>query len=315
MSKMLEGARKAIKTCLNVKKGENLLIVTDPPKIKIAEALMKAGLEVGAKPVLVCMQVRSRDGEEPPDRVAKAMAAADVVVAPTIYSLTHTQARRKACKAGARIATMPGITEKQMSGGAMLADYQAVKRLSERIKKLLDLASKAVIKTGAGTELYLDLRGRKAHADTGILHEPGEFGNLPAGEAFIAPVEGKAEGKVVIDGPMIGKRGEIEMIIKKGFVSKLCGRNSAALKRILRRVGKKAYNLAEFGIGTNPTAALTNSVLESEKVFGTCHVALGDNSTFGGKVKAGVHLDGIISRPTIELDGKIIMDNGNPKFR
>lgn len=315
MPEMLEGARRVIKTCLGVKKGENLLIVTDPPKIRIAKALMKAGLEVGAKPVLVCMHVLSRDGEEPPDQVAKLMTMADVVVAPTTYSLTHTQARRKACKAGARIATMPGIAEKQMSGGAMLADYHAVKKLSERVKKLLDLASEAVIKTRKGTELYLDLRGRKAHADTGILHKPGEFGNLPAGEAFIAPVEGKAEGKVVIDGPMIEKRGGIEMIVEKGFVSKLCGKNSAALKRILGRVGKKAYNLAEFGIGTNPSATLTNSVLEGEKVLGTCHVALGDNSTFGGKVRAGVHLDGIISRPTIELDGRIIMDNGNPRFR
>ena len=79
---------------------------------------------------------------------------------------------------------------------------------------------------------------------------------------------------------------------------------------MLEEAGPKARNLAEFGIGTNPNARLIGNVLEDEKVLGTCHIALGDNSTFGGKVRAGIHVDGIFLRPTVELDGKIIMKKG-----
>jgi len=312
---ILKAARIAIRTCMGVKPSEGVLIVTDRPRIKIAEALAKASEEVALETLLMVMRERTRHGDEPPKTVERAMCSADVVLAPTTYSLTHTQARLRASRAGARIATMPMITEDMMAHGAMLADYKKVSKLTLRVAKLLNKASEVEIETRAGTKLHMSIAGRKAHPDTGIFHNRGDFGNLPAGEAFIAPVEGTAEGHVVVDGSMVDTiHGKIKILIKGGIARKIFGGPARNLVKMLEEAGPKSKNVAEFGIGTNPKARLIGNVLEDEKVLGTCHIALGDNSTFGGRVKAGIHIDGIIKRPTIKLDGKAIMCDGELKL-
>ena len=308
---MLRGARIAVQTCMGVKPGESVLVVTDPPRLKVAKALVDAARAAHAEAILICMKTRQRHGEEPPGTVAAAMRAADVVLAPTTYSLTHTQARREACEAGARVATMPMITERMMCRGAMLADYAKVGELTKKLAKLFDGASEIRVTTRAGTILDLSIAGRETYADTGVYHEPGEWGNLPAGEAFVAPVEGSANGKIVIDGGMANlPRGELEIGVKNGRAIEISGTHAVELIERFNEVGRKAYWLAEFGVGTNPKARIGESVLEAEKVLGTCHVAFGDNSTFGGRIRAGIHLDGIMRRPTIELDGKVVMRAG-----
>jgi leucyl aminopeptidase (aminopeptidase T) len=311
MPSLLKGAKIAVERCMGVRPHETVLVVTDQARMNIAEALVEASEKARAETVLMCMQARSRHGEEPPKPVEKAMMASDVVLAPTTYSLTHTQARLRACRAGARVATMPMITEEMMYRGAMLADYQKVSELTHKVAHLLNDASRVDISTPAGTDLILEITGRKTIPDTGILHNRGDFGNLPAGEAFIAPIEGKARGRVVVDGSMVDTLwGIIEIKVDNGRAVRILGRPANRLIKILNAAGPKAFNLAEFGIGTNPMARLIGNVLEDEKVLGTCHVAFGDNSTFGGKVLAGIHVDGILRRPTIKLDGRTIMEKG-----
>jgi leucyl aminopeptidase (aminopeptidase T) len=296
---------------MGVKPGEEVLVVTDPPRLQIAQALIDAAREAGAEATLMCMRMRSRHGEEPPKLVARAMVAADVMLAPTTYSLTHTQARLRACQAGARVATMPMITKQMMQRGAMLADYRRVRKLTLKVAKLMDNASEVEIATQAGTHLTLDTRRRKAHPDTGIFHKPGDFGNLPAGEAFIAPLEDSAEGNLIVDGSMMDLlRGVVKIKIKSGRATKISGVHATKLNKMLGEVGPKAFNLAEFGIGTNPKARLIGNVLEDEKVLGTCHIAFGDNSTFGGRNRVGIHIDGILLRPTVKFDGRVILCNG-----
>jgi len=308
---MLHGARIVVNTCMGIRRGEDVLVITDPPRIRIAKSIAGAARELGAEATLICMPVGKRHGQEPPEPVALAMRYFDVIIAPTTYSLTHTQARLRACKAGARIATMPMITEEMMRSGAMLANYSKVAKLTKKVVARLDKASDVEVTTKAGTDLKFSIQGREAHPDTGIYHKPGDFGNLPAGEAFIAPVEGTGEGLVVVDGSMLDTAtGRINITIKRGLARKISGGLAKRLIRMLEEVGPKARNLAEFGIGTNPKARLMGNVLEDEKVLGTCHVALGDNSTFGGKVRASSHIDGIFKRPTVKLDGKVLMQDG-----
>ncbi|MEW6592595.1 MAG: aminopeptidase [Candidatus Hadarchaeota archaeon] len=308
---MLKGARIAVKECMNVSPGEIVLVVTDPPRHRVASYIFSAARDAGARVTMLVMPVLSRHGEEPPRIVAEAMKAADVVLAPTTYSLTHTQARKRATEAGARIATMPMITEEMMCRGAMLADYSEVSRFTKKAAARLNRARKVEVTSAAGTDLEFSVEGRRAHPDTGIFHRPGDFGNLPAGEAFIAPVEGTGEGIVVVDGSMVDKAGgKIIIEIVNGKAAKFSGGPSKRLVAMLKKAGAKAFNLAEFGVGTNPKARLIGSVLEDEKVLGTCHIALGDNSTFGGRVQAGVHVDGIFKKPTVKLDGKFLMKDG-----
>ena len=101
------------------------------------------------------------------------------------------------------------------------------------------------------------------------------------------------------------------MVIKDGYGTELRGGSEAeTLSNILQDKGKAAKNIAELGIGTNEKALPSGSVLEDEKVMGTVHVAIGDNTTFGGVVKAPLHIDGIIKTPTLAIDGQMIIKKG-----
>ena len=310
---LFAAARIAINDCMNVKPGENVLVVTDTPLAPIGRALLQAAAEAGAEAVYMEMAPRKNDGAEPPEPVAEAMLLADVILAATSRSLSHTTARKEASRAGARIASLPGITVDMMQR-TLSADYTAIAEVSKRFAGALTAGKEAVLTTPAGTRLVMSLDGREGEPDTGINHLPGSFSNLPAGEAYIAPLEETTEGMLVIDGAMSGVgvvTTPIRMTVEKGYVIKIEGGEEARkLDELLAAYGRQAYNIAELGIGTNDKARLTGKVLEDEKVKGTVHVALGNNTGFGGIVDVPVHLDGIMTRPTLAIDGKVIIEDG-----
>jgi leucyl aminopeptidase (aminopeptidase T) len=307
-------AEIVVKSCLGVKPGENFLIITDTEKEEIGESIFEIGVEVGAEAILTLMKPRSRHGEEPPQAIAEMWEHADVFVAPTTFSLSHTQAREKATEAGSRGATMPGITQK-MFVETLAIDYQIIKEYNERMKKALLGKKTARVITEKGTDISMSVENKEFLTDDGILHQKGDFGNLPAGEVFIAPVEGTANGVIVVDGSIasIGiLKTPVRITIKDGFAVNIEGGEEAdKLKQLLSAVNKReAYNVAELGIGTNLNAKIVGNILEDEKVYKTVHIALGDNSTIGGKTKAGIHLDGIITNPTLIADETTLIKNG-----
>ena len=309
MTKILDGARTALEVCMGARKGETVLIITDTEKLDIGEALFQIAQEMQTEALLTVMTPRTRHGEEPPKSIAEMMRHSQVVLAPTAYSLTHTQARKRANRSGARIATMPGITSKMMTSGGMTADFKDIAKGVKRLQKRLRGVEEAVLTSKAGSDITFGLEGREWIGDTGICHKRGQFINLPAGEVFIAPKEGTTEGTLVVDGAfweVLEK--PVTVTVKKGFAKKFV--NGRKIEKILDEVGKKGRNVAELGIGMNPKAKIIGNVLEDEKVMGTVHVAFGDNSTFGGRTKAGVHMDGIIKDPTLEVDGKVVLEEG-----
>jgi len=307
-------ARIVVETCLGVKPGEKFLIITDTETEQIAKALFTAGLQHGAEAMLVIMKPRTRHGEEPPKPIAELWKEADVFIAPTKFSLSHTQARKQATEAGVRGVTMPGITP-EMFLETLSADYQTITSFNTKLKKILSNKKSIRIVTQMGTDITLRIDGRPIIADNGIIHERGAFGNLPAGEVFVAPLEGTANGTVVVDGSIasIGILKEpVRISVKDGFAVEITGGAEAdSLNRMLASAGtKEAYNIAELGIGTNPMAKIVGNILEDEKAYKTVHIALGDNSTIGGKTKAGVHLDCLITKPTVTADDTTVMKNG-----
>ncbi len=308
-------ATTVIRDCLGVKPEERLLVITDYETERIGRALFEVGLKMGAESILMVMKPRTRHGEEPPRTVAEAMKSCDVFVAPTRYSLTHTQARKAATEAGVRGATMPGITEEIFLGGALKANYNEVKVYAEKIQSAMQGKRMVRVVAPAGTDILFSIENRQVYADTGILREPKAFGNLPAGETYVAPVEGTARGKIVFDISIssIGiLKVPVEIVVEDGFAVDFKGGEEAErFRELLSSVNRKeAFNIAEFGVGCNPGATIIGNVLQDEKVFGTVHIALGDNSTFGGRTIAGIHLDGIIKRPTVYVDDKLIIKNG-----
>ncbi|MDD4857217.1 MAG: aminopeptidase [Candidatus Krumholzibacteria bacterium] len=312
---LLKASIIALRDCLRLQKNESLLIVTDTKLREIGAALRAAALELGNDPIVMEMEPRSRDGEEPPEAVTSAMMHSAVVIAPTERSLTHTAARREACRAGARVATMPGIRRETMIR-CLGADYYAIADRTKRVTERLTAGKLIRVTTRAGTDITLPIKGIKALASTGLIHAPGEFGNLPSGEAYLMPVEGASSGVFVVDGSMAGigsltGKKPITIRVEHGQAIEILG--GAAAKKLLEKLeplGAKAFNVAEFGIGTNDAARITGSILEDEKVMGTIHIALGNNMSMGGTVDVSVHLDGLVKYPTVELDGAPIMDRG-----
>lgn len=295
-----------LETCMAVKPGEVVLIITDTAThLSIASTLYDRAVELGCDPILMTMEPRGVHGQEPPKAVAEAMAAADVVLAPTSKSLTHTQANINAKMAGVRIATMPGISLEMMGSGGITADFLAIRDTAFELKSRLDSVNEVRITTDLGTDIIFNVKGCDWKVDHGICHEPGSSSNLPAGEVFVAPKSGN--GVFVVDGSMGGLGildSPLTIKIEDGQATDITGEGAGQFINMIDSVGPPGRNLAELGIGINPEAHLIGNVLEDEKVAGTVHVALGDNSAFGGDVVAGIHLDGIITGPTVYLDGE-----------
>jgi len=314
MSALSKSARTAVWHCALVKRGEKVLVIVDAPKREIGYALLEAAKEITSEAVLLEITSRRFHGDEPPPEIASLMREFDVIFAPTSRSLSHTKARREASKSGVRIATLPDIWRETFLR-ALNADYKRIARRSRKLAEIISRGKTARVTTPSGTDLTMPISGRKCKADTGILDRPGEFCNLPAGEAYIAPLEGKTEGVAVIDGAMSGVgilEKPITIVFEKGYAAKISGGNEAKkLRSLLRSVkDKEAYNFAELGIGTNDKAKLCGSVLEDEKVMGTIHIALGDSKSMGGKIEVPSHLDGMMMKPTLYIDDEVIMKEG-----
>jgi aminopeptidase len=303
----------AVRDCMGLRTGEKVLVVTDEPLRAIAHALHAAARDLGNEVLLVEMLPRASNGAEPPSEVAALMAGADVVLCPTSKSLTHTDARRAASKLGVRVATLPGVTEEIMIR-CMNADYERIAERTFRLCKLLDSTETIRVRAPGGTEIELPKVGRKAYASSGLFRERGESGNLPTGEAYLAPVEGRSNGVVVVDGSMamIGMvKDPIRIVVRDGFAAEITGGIEAErLVSLLEPHGKEARNVAEFGIGTNDRDILSGLILEDEKVMGTIHIAFGDNKSMGGSVRVASHLDGLVREPTVWFDEKMIMERG-----
>lgn len=307
-SKLRKAAHTVIKDLLAVKKNEKLVIVTDEPCRQVGQALMRAAREI-ADSILIEIIPRHIHGEEPPPLVADILRQCDVFVAPTSRSLTHTRARIAACKHGARGATMPGITVAMMER-SLNADYHKIRKRTVKVARLLSKATSAVIQTGTD-RLHLDLTGRNGHTDTGIIKHRGDFSNLPAGEAYVAPLEARTHGTITINGSFASVgllKKDVRIGIRKGRILRLAGNRQ--LNAVFRKYGPKERTLCEFAIGTNPQALVTGNVLEDEKTLGTIHVAFGNNLGFGGKNKAKIHLDGVVKKPTVWIDGTPIIKKG-----
>ena len=332
-----EQIAKAVQDMLTVnmdlKEGERLLVLTDVPSTDdwrgkdqavLADMLERAMLakivnEIASEHHQNCVVEFSTypavgsHGAEPPQAVATKLFQADVVIAITSYSLTHTDAMQDAKNVEARLASMPGFLARMFApDGPMAVDYHQVAAEGAAFADLLTAAQDAVVRTPEGTEMQFSLAGRYGESDHGLYTTKGSWGNLPAGEAYIAPVEGTAQGKLVVPtGWYPGLEEDMTLYFRDGLVYEIEGGGIIGAKFLEllkpeedRDPYRSRRNLAELGIGTNPNASHIDNILEAEKIQGTVHLAIGDNSHMGGVVSADFHQDFILPHPELFLDGK-----------
>jgi leucyl aminopeptidase (aminopeptidase T) len=309
----VQRSAEAAISCLAVGPDDDVLVLCNDEQLAIADALASAAEDRARSVRVLAFARRSRHGEEPPAEVADAMTGATAIFAPTTFSLSHTAARQRATERGVRIATMPGITE-EVFRRTLSVDYRELKRQGLLLAAQLSSASECRVTSPAGTDLTLDLSGREGISDDGDIGTVGAFGNLPAGEAFIAPIETSGEGAIVFDGALGGfglLDAPVPVTLSGGQLIEAGGRVGAWLAQTLDAGGEHGRSIAELGIGTNPSARLTGNILEDEKAMGTIHLAFGTSAGIGGVNRSSVHIDGLVLRPSVWLDGRVLMEDGS----
>src|SRR6516165_5213898 len=309
MSDLAQAVNTVVRRCLAVQEGEQVVVVVDPATAVIGEALREESVVAGADGVLMIMEERAADGNEPPASVAAAIAASDVFIAPTTKSLSHTSARKRASEAGARGATMPGVTE-DMLARVMAVDFDAMGSRSKAVAAALEAGTRARVTCPRGTDLRVAIDGRPGISDDGELTERGAFGNLPCGEGFISPAYG--EGTIVAASlaPLGLSIDPARLTVAEGRLVAADGGLGPQFIELLLSHGEQGTNLAELGVGTNDRARLTGNVLEDEKILGTVHVAFGASAGIGGHVSVPIHLDVVVLDASLEVDGRAVLDRG-----
>lgn len=305
--------KTVVRQCMGISPGEDVLVVCNPVTEEIGALMRIEAQGDGADATLAVISERDSAAAEPPRAVAAAMAAADVVLAATIQSLSHTAARKAATDAGVRIGSLPGVTEEMLTR-LMTADLKELRRRGWAVTTALNRSSEARITCPNGSDLRIGLEGRMGIVDAGELGSRGAFGNLPCGEGFIAPVEGTSNGTLVVDGSIadVGLlETPVELTVRDGHLVGASGEAGGKLLDLLTAHGEDGTNVAELGIGTNEEALLTGNILEDEKILGSCHVAFGASKAIGGTVQVPVHLDCVVLEPTVELDGEKIASGGD----
>jgi len=300
-------ALNILKGNLNVQSSETLLILTDIQKQDIAKIFYEAGLTITANTMFLVMPLLEKSGQEPIYAVSSLMGNADVTLCMTTHSLTHTAARKNACEKGGRVATMPGVTLEMLEQGALHADAHEIEVMVEKYVQLLDKATGIRI-VKDGHELTFSVENRLGIRSTGVIRQPGEYGNIPSGESYIAPVETSANGEIVVDGSIanIGVLQEPLLLkISNGRLVEAIGPDGPRLLELLGEGNGRI--IAEFGIGANKSAVLCGNVLEDEKVYGTIHIAFGSNVPFGGANAADVHIDCVVKSPIVYFDGQQVI--------
>lgn len=337
------GADCIIEQFASIGENDKVLIITDRPIL--AEALCLSIINYfnqnynKSPSVNVILLPRSiRPIEELNDSIKHCILNADIIftlitleekegfLSQEIINLADKQGERK-------IFHMISADEEMFKKGKSLSltkdQLSKMCNDTEKIAIVLSLASKVNITASPfETDIEFDLGNtdNAAIISTGIVKK-GSWGNLPSGEAFIIP-KGFRPGpdKIVIDcamkylGPITNP---IYLLVNNGIV---CGeKNHKDFDKIINdyclKAEEKGFDksnvkrICEFGIGTNPNIKkASDSFIEIEKIYGTCHIAIGDNRGFGGNIKAPCHIDMVICNPKITIDDSYtIMENGNIK--
>lgn len=231
--------------------------------------------------------------------------AVNAVVAFPWFSTTHTRFRELLNSLGCRYVSMPLFTETVMSG-PMQADWDDVAKRTDLVHSMLVRGTALELTCPAGTDLEIEIwDADRVHKDTGLFHNPGAYGNLPAGEAYLVPQPGSASGRVVFtSAPGMVRIEPTAVIVQDGEVTATPSDTDYASElRFKFDQDIHMRHIAELGIGTNPKASDPSSMVEGEKILGTVHVALGTDKSMGGNTEAEEHLDHIIQSPTLTLHG------------
>lgn len=324
---MMDTAKYILERICGAKQEEKILVIGDlTSSLNIMESLAGAAKCLGAEPVLMIMKnPRYPGGCEIPAPVLGAIQHADCTIQITTNSMAHTEARQLAMDKtesrpnGGVFLAMQGVTETNLLSGAIKATgTTALKEITEKAAASLR-GKMCKITSDAGTNVSFELSGSWNGGAWGEPTPRPVFHMVPSGEAWDAPIPDSVNGTVVVDGIQEGVIPlrwpydfPIRYDLKDGRITRVYGGTAARVfRKLIFGIGDDgAKHLGEFAVGTNPEALTTGALQEDKHVLGTMHFSPGD----GPLNKSKLHLDGVQLKPTVEIDGRIVIDGGEPCF-
>lgn len=310
----LPNARKVVKLLGGAGPGTEVLILCDPFTATNAEPLAIAVTEVGGSLTTMQMMPGGHHGSQLPPTVDMAMKAADLVIAPTRQNIAHTQARRDAQENGVRVICLPeSDSEDFFLARGWSADFEALRSKIDALAKALGNAKTARVRSELGTDITMSIEGRRGRSLNGFANTV----DISAGyclEASLAPVEGTAEGIIMVNASIPGvaliNHAPVKIVYEKGLAVSIEGGPEADLFRKLLASfnDPNVYNLGELGVGMNPECILDGTMLSDESVWGGIQLALGTSAYIGGTCKAAAHYDTVVTDAVLELDGRVVFE-------
>jgi leucyl aminopeptidase (aminopeptidase T) len=320
----IKSADLIVRRLLAVKPGEEVVMVADPETdMEMLQALSGVIQSIGAEYTIAIMPTRPAERSlSMTNFIEKGLEAADVVIGLTrgsgaaCYSPTIRRLRKER---GLRQLSMVLRDLDIFTKGGATADYEKILETGIKLRDAWMKGETIEVLTPKGTNLKAKLSTAIPFIEAGFAREPGEEAAFSDGEVSQGPMEGTAEGVVVVDGPIahIGQPANpLCLHFKKGRLVKIEGDEAAAvqLQDIVDRV-KDADNFAEIGIGLNPNCLRNGKFEEEKKRLGNVHIAIGRNTgSYGGTIAAMIHLDMVVYEATVKTDKMTLLSDGKLVF-
>lgn len=310
----MENEKLMLQSCMGMKTSDTLFVMYVPGRESEAQRFVRAASDLGVPVASAAIAETTQKGDELPDRVLEGFSSASVIL--LVVSPIHNQifghhpVKDQAVERGARIGfvTIP-------IGEFDPRKIDRIAHVSRTMGQMLSEAREAHLTSAVGTDVHLDLTGRNAVVFTNFLREPGAWGALPDyAETAIPPVEGSAKGKLIADGTMIGVGllpRPVRFDISDGKIVRFdTSKEALAFKSLLEKGEGEIYGVAELGLGVNEFVTEFDGGFEDKKIFGGAHLGIGGNLDLGGKQASTVHLDIILKKVSLELDGKWLLRDG-----
>ena len=334
MGTIKQGAFNAVNNCAKIKKGEKVVIITDLETKEIAELIKKEAEKTsGEEATFFVMEdfgERPEDGSNPlklPQKIIGALEKSDV----SFYLAKSKKGEAVTFRRPImefvrdhnhlRHAHMPNITNEIMKIG-MCTDYDKIKQITHKITKILEAAKIIKATTPSGTNIIARFSPKiKWVPRDGDVSNPGELRNLPDGEVYTCV--DIINGIYVVDG-VIGdhfcekygllKNNPIILTIKDSRVTNVDCENKELKSELLEylKQDENSNRIGEFALGTNIFLKEFIGVMLQDEKFPGMHIAIGHGypKTTGSNWTSKAHADCVVIKPTIEVDGKIIMKDG-----
>lgn len=318
----------------NITKGMQVLVVTDTAHDpRVWQVVMSTISELGADGTLAMFDPRPADYFDPPRAVCEAMLKSDVNILLATTGMLHAPANFEAMRAGVPVICMDGgMTLEMFQSGAVTEDQRQMAVRQHYVARNIfgDGAKMCRVTSRYGTDFTYSVEGRifvpalpgpdfvpyKITHMTRNAKYPRPRFLYPNGEFNVPPVEGSANGKLVIDLTMhqFGRlKSPIELTIKEGRIVSIDGGPEAwTLRNYLETFGDENANIcpAEASVGINSKAMIRGVQREDKNILGSIHFGIGTNVDVGGTIHSNIHMDGVVLEPTLYVDGEMRIEHG-----